>query len=100
MLSDVIGSVTAVLIRRAGEAVSETDPRSPAGQLAEAAVVGHESADVDALTLGGKFAVLEMAAAIGPDQRLGERQQGVGPLAADIEREPGGVAAQGRHQKS
>ncbi len=91
--------MAAVIVEGARQPLIQADTRRPAGQLAEAAIVGDEIADVDALALVGKFAALEMAAAIRADQGLGERQQRIGRLAADIQRKPRGLAAQRGDQK-
>src|SRR6266567_8913768 len=91
--------MAAVVVEGTREAVIEPDARRPPGQLAEAAVVGDEIADIDALAVGRKFAVLEPAAAIRPDQRLGECQERIGLAAADIERETGRVATERGTQK-
>ena len=90
----------AVIVERARQPLVEPDPRRPAGQFAEAAVVGDEIADIDALALLGELAPLETAAAIDPHQRLGQREQRVRRLAADIERQPGRVRGQRGQQES
>src|SRR6266404_3020807 len=91
--------MAAIIVEGTREAVVEADPRRPSGQPAEAAVVGDEIADIDALAVGREFAVLEPAAAICPDQRLGESEQRIRLAATDIEREAGGVAAERGAQK-
>src|SRR5229473_3585076 len=88
-----------VIIQGTREAVVEVDVRRPAGQRAEAAVVGDEVADIDALPVGRKFALLESAAAIRPDQRLGQCEERIGLAAANVEREAGGIAAERGAQK-
>src|SRR5712692_491427 len=91
--------MAAIIRERPRQAVVEADLWRPAGQLAKAAVVGDEIADVDTLPVGREFAQFIAAAAIGADQRLGEREQRIGCLAADIERAAGGVAAHRSRQK-
>ena len=91
--------MAAVIVEGARQPVVQAGSRRPAGQFAETAVVSDEIADVDALALVREFAALELAAAICLDQGLGERQQGIGRLAADIEGEPGGLATQRGRQK-
>ena len=73
--------------------------RRPAGQIAEAAVVGDEIADIDALAVFREFAPGETSAAIDPHQRLGQSEQRVRRLAADIERLSRGLAGQRGAQK-
>src|SRR5260370_9830955 len=88
-----------VIIQRALEALIEADARRPPGQVAKTAVVGDEIADIDALPVVREFAPLKTAAAICPDHRLGERQEGIGRPTADIEREARGVTAPRRAQE-
>src|SRR5579862_7728699 len=97
--SDIIRPMAAVIVEGAGEAVVEADLRRPPGELAEAAVVGDEIADIDALPVGREFALFESAAAIRPDQRLGQCEERIGLDAADIERQSRGVAAERGAQK-
>src|SRR6266699_6126816 len=97
--SDIAGQMAAVIIEGARQAVIEADARRPPGQLAKAAIVGDEIADIDALAVGREFALLETAAAIRPDQRLGQGEERIGLAAADIEREARGVAAERSAQK-
>src|SRR5216683_1643064 len=91
--------MAAIIIEGAREAVVEADARRPPGQPAETAVVGDEIADIDALPVGRKFALLESAAAIRPDERLGQCEQRIGLAAANVEREAGGIAAERGAQK-
>jgi hypothetical protein len=76
--------MAAVIFEGAREPVIQADTRRPAGQLAEPAVVGDEVADVDAFALLREFAMLELAGAIRPDQRLGEPSPAVSRLSAAI----------------
>src|SRR5260370_42024403 len=91
--------MAAVIIEGGREAGVEADAGGPAGQPTEAAVVGNEIADIDALPVGREFALLETAAAIRPDQRLGQCEERIGVAAADIEGETRGVAADRGAQK-
>src|SRR5690348_14145308 len=83
--------MAAVIGESSRQTVVELDPRHPSGEGAEAAVVGDKVADVDLLSLLGEFAPLEGAAAIGADERLGERQERIGLTAPDIESEACGL---------
>src|SRR3954453_6977745 len=99
-MSDIAGEMTTVVVEGTGKPLVESDLWRPAGQLPEAAVGGDEIADIDLLAVFGEFAPFEFAGSVRANQGLGERQQGVGGLAPDIERLPGGVAGECRDKKS
>src|SRR3954466_441422 len=98
-MSDIAREMTTVVVERLGKPPVEADLWRPAGQLAKPAVGGDEIADVDLFALYGEFAPFEFAGSIRADQGLGKRQQGVGGLAPDIERLPGGITGECRDQE-
>src|SRR5450631_3719947 len=81
----VAGTVRAIELDGALEAVGERDGGRPAGGARELARVGVEAADVDRLFLGGPRDALDAAAAADADKPRREIPEADGLGAADVE---------------